>query len=92
VEFTLIKSTNSNHEFHAINVTGICGPMCRSPSVDRSSAFRTLLPTNFSGGERKRGRGRGSGGGGEGGAKYERPVLQERTYDEPADGFSRWCL
>lgn len=25
VEFTLIKSTNSNHEFHAINVTGICG-------------------------------------------------------------------
>jgi hypothetical protein len=33
------------------------------------------------------GRRRGSGGGGEGRAKYERPVLQERTCDEPADGF-----
>jgi hypothetical protein len=95
---TLIKSTNSNHEFHAINVTGICGgpimcetrrsivPLrCTHNHDDANDSAEPITPTPFfrGGGRGKRKRERG----GEGGAKYERPVLRERTYDEPADGF-----
>jgi hypothetical protein len=88
VEFTLIKSTNSNHEFHVND--GIWTDHVRDPSVDRSSAFAhnhddandpaepDHYSTPFSGGGGRGGRGRGSGGRGEGGAN-ERPVLRERT-------------
>jgi hypothetical protein len=86
----LIKSTNSNHEFHAINVTGICGRSCARPVGRSFLCVRThnhddandrlnLITTNpvFGRGGGRGGRGRGSGG--RGGAKYERPVLQRTT-------------
>lgn len=103
VEFTLIKSTNSNHEFHAINVTGICGGpiMCETRrsvvplrSHNHDDANDSTEPAHhskprFSGGGGRGGGGGGGGGRGEGGSKYDRHVLRERTYDEPADGFSK---
>jgi CspA family cold shock protein len=46
VEFTLIKSTNSNHEFHAINVTGICGGPIMCETRRSVVPLRTHIQTN----------------------------------------------
>jgi CspA family cold shock protein len=108
VEFTLIKSTNSNHEFHAINVTGICGGpiMCetrrsivplRSHTHNHDDANDSAEPDHhsnprFSGGGGGRG-GRGRGSGeGKAGLNTRDLFFGNAPTTNPLTGFQGWSL
>lgn len=96
VEFTLIKSTNSNHEFHAINITGICGGpiMCetRRSTVPEHNHTQT---NNYSNNDRHEPRQHSKSQYSEGSNrnnnnnKYDNSNHQAHSNEENIDGFSK---